>query len=130
MSDITVEIGGGVTATVEMVGGITSEVDVTLGPSTTVDLVGGVPGPEGPQGDPGPEGPEGDPGPPGPIAGTYVHTQSVPSALWLINHGLPYTPNVTVVDSAGSQVEGDVTYVGGTVSVGFSAAFGGVAYLS
>lgn len=121
---ISVEVLGSSTAEVDAVLGPTADVAVTVGPSTQIDVVGSTPGPAGPAGPPGPTGP------PGPGSGAYVHVQSVPSALWIINHGLTYTPNVTVVDSAGDQVEGDVTIIGGTISVGFSGAFAGTAYLS
>lgn len=61
----------------------------------------------------------------------YVHTQSVPSDTWTINHTLPYKPNVTIVDSAGSVVHGNVDYVGDSqVVVTFSGGFSGKAYLS
>lgn len=70
-------------------------------------------------------------GPPGPAGGAYTHTQGTPVASWVINHPLPYRPSVTVVDSTGRQVEGDVVYTDAdTVTVGFSGAFSGVAYLS
>jgi hypothetical protein len=111
----------------------------------------GPPGPTGPSGPQGPEGPEGDPGPqgpsgpqgvqgvPGPVGpsgpqgepgGFFAYTQPLPAAVWVIAHPLPFPPNVTVVDSAGEQVEGDVAYVGNQVHVTFSAAFSGTAYLS
>lgn len=85
----------------------------------------GVPGP---QGDPGPQG---NPGPPGPAGGTYTHTQGTAAAVWSITHNLGFFPNVTVLDSAGTEVEGDVAYVdANNLTVTFTAAFGGVAYLS
>jgi hypothetical protein len=61
----------------------------------------------------------------------YVFTQSVASAIWNINHGLTFIPNITVVDSAGSVVEGDYSYPDeNTVIATFSGAFAGKAYLS
>jgi hypothetical protein len=75
-------------------------------------------------------------GPQGPVAGdsrslAYVFTQSVASAIWNINHGLTFIPNITVVDSAGSVVEGDYSYPDeNTVIATFSGAFAGKAYLS
>ena len=61
----------------------------------------------------------------------FTHIQAVASALWTINHPLTFQPNVAVVDSTGEQVEGEVIYVDSdTVTVGFSAAFTGTAYLS
>ena len=80
-------------------------------------------------GEPGPPGPQGPPGPPG--EGAYhMHVQSTPAASWVIDHDLLYRPAVTVVDSAGSQVEGDVTYYDSQVVVSFSGAFAGTAYLT
>lgn len=61
----------------------------------------------------------------------YLHNQAVAATTWTINHPLSFQPNVTVVDSAGDQVEGDVSYPSATqVVVRFSAAFAGSAYLS
>lgn len=61
----------------------------------------------------------------------YVHTQGVASSLWTINHNLGSRCNVTVVDSTGRQVEGDVVFQDdNTVVIEFSGAFSGSAYLS
>lgn len=100
----------------------------------------GPPGPEGPPGPaggpPGPPGPEGPPGPPGPPGSglgdlSFIHVQGTSSAVWVINHPLTFHPNVTVVDSTGRQVEGDVDFTDAdTVTVTFTAAFAGTAYLS
>jgi hypothetical protein len=63
--------------------------------------------------------------------GTYTHTQTSSSATWTITHNLNCFPSVTVVDSAGSVVVGDVVYISANVvSVTFVAAFGGKAYLN
>jgi hypothetical protein len=71
------------------------------------------------------------PGPPGPPGGTYRHVQTIPATTWTIVHNLGFRPNVTVVDTAGEQVEGEVDYVSETtVVVTFTAAFAGDAYLS
>lgn len=78
----------------------------------------------------GPPGPPGPAGPAGSGSANFRYVQSTPAAVWTIVHGLPFDPNVTVVDSSGAQVEGDVVYVGNTVVVTFSAAFSGNAYLS
>ncbi len=64
-------------------------------------------------------------------AGSYVHTQAVPSDTWSIAHNLNFYPNVSVLDNLGRVVEGDVAYPTiNTVTLQFSAAFSGVAYLS
>lgn len=78
------------------------------------------------------QGPPGPPGPPGPTTGSaYVFNQATPSATWVITHPLAYYPSVTVVDSAGSVVEGDLKYTSATsLTVSFSGAFSGTAYLS
>lgn len=66
-----------------------------------------------------------------PVAGSYTHTQSSASSTWTINHNLGYYPSVSVVDSGDNLVVGDVNYLSvNTVSVSFSASFGGKAYLS
>lgn len=67
-------------------------------------------------------------GPPG-LAGTqYVHTQAVPSLFWVIDHNLGTTPAVTITDSAGSEVRGEVTHNSANrTTLTFSAAFSGIA---
>lgn len=61
----------------------------------------------------------------------YTHVQGSAASSWVINHSLGFRPNVTVVDSTGRQVEGDVVYTSATVvTIGFSGAFAGSAYLS
>lgn len=62
---------------------------------------------------------------------SYVFTQGSPSNTWEITHGLQFIPNITVVDSAGSVVEGDYSYPNeNTVIATFAGAFAGKAYLS
>ena len=62
---------------------------------------------------------------------SYTHIQSFPSATWTIQHKLNRYPNVSVVDSAGSEVEGEVSYIdNNTIYVCFNGAFSGSAYLS
>lgn len=61
----------------------------------------------------------------------YVFTQASPSSTWSINHTLGGRPSVTVVDSSGTVVVGEVTYNSNTsVTVSFSAPFSGSAYLT
>jgi hypothetical protein len=76
---------------------------------------------------------QGASGPPGPAGGvtTFTFTQSSPQSTWLIAHNLARFPSVTVIDSGGSEVEGDVDYVDSNhISVAFSAPFSGTAYLN
>lgn len=74
-------------------------------------------------------GPQGNPGfLPSYVA--YTHTQAVASATWTINHNLGFNPTVVVLDSAGTQCEGAISYP--TVNqmvITFTAAFAGTAYV-
>ena len=66
-----------------------------------------------------------------PTGGTYAHTQYSASSRWEITHNLNYKPNVTVVDSAGTIIEGSIEYPGpNSIVLLFSASFAGTAYLS
>lgn len=82
-------------------------------------------------GNSGPQGPQGVPGEVQFSDLSYVFNQNSPSSIWTINHGLEFIPNITVVDSSGSVVEGDYSYPSSnTVVLNFSGAFAGKAYLS
>jgi hypothetical protein len=87
---------------------------------------GGGIGPAGPQ---GPQGPAGAPATVDNMA--YVHNQGNASDTWVITHNLNFYPNVTIQDSGGTIVEGEIAYTTrNTLTVTFSAAFSGKAYLS
>jgi hypothetical protein len=79
-------------------------------------------------------GPQGAKGAPGDVQFSdlsYVHNQSVPSDTWTIEHNLGFIPNITVVDSAGTVVEGSYNYPSDkTVVLSFTGSFSGKAYLS
>jgi hypothetical protein len=61
----------------------------------------------------------------------FPFVQSSPASTWTVAHGLGKYPSVTVVDSSGDVVWGDVHYVdANTVTLTFSGAFSGVAYLN
>lgn len=61
----------------------------------------------------------------------YVHMQSVPSTLWVIDHPLNKRVSVTVVDSAGTVYEGRVIINDGNrVTIQFNIPFWGYAYLN
>ena len=61
----------------------------------------------------------------------FVFIKSTPDSVWDITHDLDKYPSVTIVDSAGSVVIGDITYTSkSTLTVTFSAAFSGKAYLN
>ena len=61
----------------------------------------------------------------------YVHTQSAASTTWTVNHNLGTKPNVVVIDSAGTYLIGDVTYVSDSqLILSFSVPFSGSAYIT
>ncbi|NNJ10536.1 hypothetical protein EKD04_009370 [Chloroflexales bacterium ZM16-3] len=79
----------------------------------------------------GPAGPSGPPGPPGTAGATYTHYQITPVVAWSIPHPLAKHPSVTVQDSAGRQVLGEVQYLtDDLLRVTFRVAFSGRADLN
>ena len=100
----------------------TNNVDVIVGDSISVDVVSKT------------EQPSVDVIITGGIVGTdknFVFTQSSASDTWTINHTLNKFPSVSVVDSAGTGVIGNVTYNSTSqITLTFSASFSGKAYLN
>jgi hypothetical protein len=95
----------------------------------------GVPGVDGPPGEQGSVGPAGETGPEGPAGSgvdkNYVYHQIVISATWTITHNLEKFPSVSVVDSGGNEVEGDIQFeTANVVKLTFNAPFSGTAYLN
>lgn len=61
----------------------------------------------------------------------YHHKQNASTDTWEIQHGLGFHPNVTVMDSGGSTIEGELEHVSEhLLRVTFSAPISGDAYLS
>lgn len=61
----------------------------------------------------------------------YVHVQNEASDIWIVDHQMGRYPSVTVVDSAGTMVFGEVVYDNeNQVTITFTAAFSGKAYLN
>lgn len=61
----------------------------------------------------------------------YTHKQAQAAKVWTIKHSLGKRPAVTVVDSAGTVVIGEVEYIDdNTVRLTFCAAFSGTAYFN
>ena len=61
----------------------------------------------------------------------FTYVQSFASDEWVIEHNLQKHPSVTIVDSAGTVVIGDVLYLSvNKLVVSFSAPFSGKAYLN
>lgn len=62
---------------------------------------------------------------------TFVFEQATPSNEWTAVHNLNKNPSITVIDSAGTVVEGDYEYIDvNTVKLYFSGAFAGKAYFN
>lgn len=61
----------------------------------------------------------------------YEFNQLSPKKIWNISHGLNKRPSVTIVDSAGSEVLGDIKYDdNNNITISFTVAFAGIAYLN
>lgn len=59
----------------------------------------------------------------------YVYTQISPSRIWDVNHNLNKHPSVTITDSSGSLVMGEVTYLDANrLMLTFTSAFSGTCY--
>jgi len=107
-------------------------IEVTVTPASTssstpdtINVYTSTPGPTGPKGDTGATGPQGISG------GSLTFTQNSVSTTWTITHSLGYYPAVTTTDSAGTVVEGTISYPSLTsVVVTFGIAISGFAYLS
>lgn len=64
-------------------------------------------------------------------ADTYIHVQNQASDCWFIEHKLKKYPSVTIVDTAGTVVVGDVLYVdNNNIICTFTHPFSGTAYLN
>ena len=116
-------------------------------PEVDIAMLPGVPGQRGPAGPAGPTGPTGPTGatgstgatgatgPQGPVGPAptiaYAHTQNTVSSTWSITHNLGFRPNVTTINSAGTNIEGIVEHTNENfLTITFSIAGTGTAYLS
>jgi hypothetical protein len=62
---------------------------------------------------------------------TYAYPQDNASDVWVVTHNMNKYPSVSVVDSAGSTVVGDVLYDSlNQVTITFSAPFSGKAFFN
>ena len=65
------------------------------------------------------------------VSQTFTFHQAVASNRWEIQHNLNKFPSATVVDSAGTEVIGDLQYVdSNNIIIEFSSSFTGTAYLN
>ena len=61
----------------------------------------------------------------------HVHAQGVPADTWVVTHGLGKVPAVTIVDSAGDEVRGDIRHDSLTqTTLRFAYPFSGTAYFN
>ena len=61
----------------------------------------------------------------------FVYVQATSSNIWEITHNLNKYPAVTVVDSGGSVVIGEIVYIDkNNVRITFTSAFSGKAYFN
>jgi hypothetical protein len=118
--------------TVDSVDGTPVELDLVDAEAVTIEYVDGevtleVIGEVGPRGPQGIQGIEGPPGPPS--FSFYRHHQTSASDRWLVVHDLFYPPAVTIVDSAGTVLLADVSYIDDFhIQIDFSAPTAGYAY--
>lgn len=62
---------------------------------------------------------------------TYTYYQITPSDNWVIKHNLNRRPSVTIVDSSGNVVVGEVKYIdNNTINISLVGVFAGTAYLN
>ncbi|NWJ94582.1 MAG: hypothetical protein HXX20_02270 [Chloroflexi bacterium] len=61
----------------------------------------------------------------------FIYTQNTPSTLWTITHNLGKYPSISAIDSAGTQVFGEVKYLSlNQLTISFGWAFSGKASLN
>jgi len=61
----------------------------------------------------------------------YTFVQNAPATAWTINHNLNAYPSITVIDSAGTLVEGSYQYTSANqIVLTFAMPFSGTAYLN
>ena len=62
---------------------------------------------------------------------TFIYNQATSSDVWEIEHNLDKYPSVTVVDSGGSVVVGEIVYIDkNNIRITFASAFSGKAYFN
>ena len=62
---------------------------------------------------------------------SYIHNQTGSSTTWTVNHNLNKYPSVSIVDSANTEVIGEVEHIDtNNLTIKFSEAFSGKAYIN
>lgn len=62
----------------------------------------------------------------------FVFTKAIAGTTWIIANPLSFCPNVTVIDTDGQRISGQVVYSSNctTITISFNSAVAGKAYLS
>ena len=61
----------------------------------------------------------------------FIHTQTIPSDTWSINHQLKKYPAVTIIDTNGNEIEAEVFHIDqNNLTITFSVVFIGTAVLN
>jgi hypothetical protein len=61
----------------------------------------------------------------------FVFNQAIPESTWDITHDMNKHPSVTVVDSGGTEILGDITYLDSNhLLISFTSLCSGKAYLN
>ncbi|MBW6491864.1 MAG: hypothetical protein K0B15_11800 [Lentimicrobium sp.] len=61
----------------------------------------------------------------------FIFNQGIPSTQWNISHNLNKIPSVTIVDTSGNEIEGEIIHINNNnVTLNFSAAFAGYVLLN
>jgi len=65
------------------------------------------------------------------FANKYTHVQASPTAVWTITHNLDAYPNITVVNSLGNELLGQLDYTSvNALTYSFNTTESGTAYLN
>jgi hypothetical protein len=143
-----VDVEAGESSTIQVAEDAPTLIDITLDPPAVIEISdAAVPvvvdvndeppivveiseaGSPGPPGIPGPRGPQGTQGPSGGGAEGMTFTQDIPSTDWVIPHGWTYWPSVTVIDSAGNEIDTEIYQTLGVTTVHTVLPTAGRAYL-
>ncbi|MBS3993820.1 MAG: hypothetical protein KGZ87_08895 [Bacteroidetes bacterium] len=66
-----------------------------------------------------------------PTDANFIHTQTIPSDTWSINHQLNKYPSVTIIDTIGNEIEGSVLHLdNNNLTITFSVVLIGTAVLN
>lgn len=115
------------TQTVEIVDQQETVIVSPVAQSVTISTVGA----QGVAGAAGATGATGAAGAAGVSHATFIYNQNVPSSVWDITHNLAAYPSVSVLDSTGGLVFGEINYVSNNrIIMTFSGSFSGQALLN